>query len=521
MSRLLLLVIVGLWLIDAQGSARVGRATGIAAFLGGYAALVAAMALWARLLARRLWLHPFRGMVAFHRGMVVARTLIPAWMAVAMFAGLGWVDAVHGWLGPLDATHMRGPEQRFEMILPGLLVGILPALLAWMALWWAQYPLDRAAREQSLLQQLDAGLPVHGPPDFAGYFSANFRLQLLFTLVPVLLILLFHDLVLGVLRLAWPTAPSGWLMLPAVATVYLAAPQILRRVLDTEPLPPSPLRQRLESICRATGLKYRDILLWRTHYSVSNAAVMGAIPRLRYILLSDLLLESMDDRQIEAVFAHELGHVVHRHMLWYLVFVVLLLLAAAGPGAALESWLQSMHLGRNQVAAIASGGMLAMALVLFGYLSRNFERQADVFAARMIQSDWGTVPGTAPPSAGANGTFVGPFGSAVFGSALRRVALVNNMPIKARSWCHGSIATRMQYLEHLSRDPALTGAFDRAMGRLYAAMVLAVIALGTWAAPTILREVRLAAEESLVFGSACKVHAPATAGAAGSVTSST
>ena len=43
----------------------------------------------------------------------------------------------------------------------------------------------------------------------------------------------------------------------------------------------------------------------------------ASLPHVRYILLSDLLLERMDDEQIEAVFAHEVGHVVHRHMAWY------------------------------------------------------------------------------------------------------------------------------------------------------------------------------------------------------------
>ena len=58
-------------------------------------------------------------------------------------------------------------------------------------------------------------------------------------------------------------------------------------------------------------LRYREILLWHTENNMGNAAVVGLVPRLRYILLSDLLLETMDDRQIEAVFAHEIGHIVH------------------------------------------------------------------------------------------------------------------------------------------------------------------------------------------------------------------
>ena len=69
-------------------------------------------------------------------------------------------------------------------------------------------------------------------------------------------------------------------------------------------------------------MRYRDILVWRTHSNMGNAAVMGILPHMRYVLLSDLLLETMTDEQIEAVFAHEMGHVVHRHMAWFVLFFV-------------------------------------------------------------------------------------------------------------------------------------------------------------------------------------------------------
>jgi hypothetical protein len=70
---------------------------------------------------------------------------------------------------------------------------------------------------------------------------------------------------------------------------------------------------------------------------------------------------------------------------------------------------------------------------------------------------------------------VGPRGAAVFASALHRVAVVNNIPIAARSWCHGSLARRMQYLIDLSRDPHRTTHFDRAMWRLYATLTAALV----------------------------------------------
>jgi len=59
--------------------------------------------------------------------------------------------------------------------------------------------------------------------------------------------------------------------------------------------------------------------------------------------------------------------------------------------------------------------------------------------------------------------------------------VINNIPVAARSWCHGSIAKRMKYLEHLSADPLHTTRFDRFMSKLYVALVLALVVCGAWA----------------------------------------
>ena len=78
---------------------------------------------------------------------------------------LGWATAVERWLGWL--THTGGPASRgLCEAIPGVVVGTLPAFAAWMGLWWAQYPADRALREQGVLSLLEADLPVHAPPSF-------------------------------------------------------------------------------------------------------------------------------------------------------------------------------------------------------------------------------------------------------------------------------------------------------------------------------------------------------------------
>ena len=394
MSRILLLMVVVLWMCRSVAPS-LGRpldmSQGAGVFFGGLLLVVLFMGLWSRVLARHVRGGNLnRSLRRFHSSMTVARVLIPVWFGIAIF-GLGWGDLVARFMGPLD---------RWPVELPGMFIGTLPAFAAWMALWWAQFPADRALREQSLLIQLDENLPVHAPPRFWDYFIANVRLQLLFTVVPVALIILIHDVAALALWRWWgmdlrsgsaqhEAAIELLVQLVSVGLVVLFAPEVLRRVLHTQRLPDSPLRRRLEELCRRTGLRYRDILLWRTNNNMSNAAVMGLIPRMRFILLSDVLLETMSDRQIEAVFAHEVGHVKHWHMGWYVVLVATVVLLLAGPGQLVSDQLDKLHrpawLSSDVVGIIGALAGFGGFFLVFGYLSRWFERQADVFAARTIE----------------------------------------------------------------------------------------------------------------------------------------
>jgi STE24 endopeptidase len=214
-------------------------------------------------------------------------------------------------------------------------------------------------------------------------------------------------------------------------------------------------------------MRARDILLWQTNGLMGNAAVMGLFPRVRYILMTDVLLDTMSDAQIEAVFAHEIGHVRHRHMLWYVGLVAIFTLLSLGPGEWANAWLVN-RLGDSQwlqLAQVLAG--LALFWFSFGFVSRRFERQADVFAAR-------TIAGTEPAAILSPGT-VSPYGATLFASALRRVAVINNIPLARPEWIHGSIASRMQFVQSLAASPDLTHRFDRDINQIYIALVLLLI----------------------------------------------
>ena len=475
-------------------------------FLGGYVAVVLALATWCRRMRRTFSsANLSKSLVRYNRIGFVARIFIPVWFFLGIMF-LGWWRIVLHFLLPFSSHLINS--------FVGVVLGTLPPFATWAALWWAQYPAEMALREENLLNQLDEGISVYRIPSFASYFTSRLRLDLLYMIIPVGLIVLLHD----ALRIAasllvgdkWELRnaenPITWIV--AAGVVVFFAPEVLRRILHTEPLPNSPLRRRLESLCKRTGVKYRDILLWKTQNNTGNAAVMGLVSRYRYVLLSDLLLDTMTDEQIEAVFAHELGHIVHRHMAWLIVFVFVLSLFNIGGGAWATRVMGDWGISSETALAIVIGtAYLFKFLLLFGFVSRRFERQADVFAARTMELSRESVPDvsasvtllaarsmantTTAPAATALAVrpavaleyasdsapgHVGQYGAAIFGSALHRVAMVNNIPVRAPSWCHGSIAKRMQYLHELSKDPVRTKRFDRLMFCLYGAMVFALFA---------------------------------------------
>jgi Zn-dependent protease with chaperone function len=549
MSRLLLLSILVLWMCprdNVQPLLR-DRSAAMVLFFGVYAAVVVFVAGWSRLLARRVSEARLgKKLDRYNIGNDLARYFVPLWFAAGVFA-LGWGDLVGQWLAPLAPSGTRSAltgEPYWRV--PGLLIGTAPAILAWMGLWWAQYPVDRALKEQAILYRADQGLPIHSPPALATFFVEHIRQQLLFTLLPIILIVVARDLLaLGyLLKSRWvggaALSHSGgeWIAFPAAAMIFLFAPELLRRVIPTERMPADwPLRRRLQALCDRAGLRCRDILVWKTSSSVGNAMVMGLFPRVRYVFLSDLLLETMTDEEIEAVFAHEIGHIVHRHMWWYAAFAFMLMLFTLGPVYLVIEKIPALQVHsllpegvvrfREAIRAqIVTGLSLGVFVVMFGYLSRRFERQADVYAARTMTATQATrgvvirhtnpelqpVASSAPALAAAavtvapvaatieatpasiaasqftlpndlpmpSASYVGAYGATVVSSALQQVAKINNIPIAAREWLHGSIHGRMQYLQSLSTDPTRTAAFDRYMRRVYLALTTIFITLGAW-----------------------------------------
>jgi len=380
------------------------------------------------------------------------------WLAVVLTIeyGLAWSRVVRVDWGLGDA-----------FLVDELLI-LAPAILALLLSWAAFYEVDRTVRlARAAAQAEPATVWSRG-----GYLLFQARHQLGLLLVPLTLFLALYDGV-NLWRPSLVDSPSGAMIfaLPAIA-LFAMFPLLLRHVWWTEPLPDGPLRERLESTAAQCGFQLREILVWRTEGLIANAAVSGLVARLRYVFLSDLLLAQLTDDELTAVFAHELGHLRHRHLLKR-GLVVLAPLAvwwilsywAPDLAAQIAAWPAALGLEDELLGSLATLAALGGTLVIgLGLYSRQLEHEADLFAMSAFRPPATSEEAAAHP----------------FVSALEKLAALHGRSREAGSWQHASIARRVEFFERAAVDPARAERF-RGFLRFGGAM-LSLIALAGLAA---------------------------------------
>ncbi len=444
----------------------------------GHLLVIGLTALWSVKRAAKLLAadpdSPERAQASYHRSVLAIRALAIVGFGAAVFL-------------------TRWPEWfAFGRVTPvlqilGDLIVLSPFFAAMVIVWTIGYPLERALRgegEHSGLEPVKASRGWR----FSSYLDFHVRHYLLVVAVPMTVILFAADLTRGYREVlqGW----GGWVWAPdlvlgvAAAAVFVTSPLLLRRIWRTAPLAASPVRERLDALCRRIGLRCRDILVWDSGGLMINAAVMGIFAPVRYVILSDALLSTMSPRQIEAVFGHEAGHIRHHHMQYFLVFALVGWLAVVGIMELLACMMMSSDsVTELSLIVVEAVGVLATVVIWgvgFGWLSRRFERQADLFAARCATPSAGEcrAPCGVHPDEDkveAVDRRVCAAGAAVFASALDRVAVLNGIPHEERSWRHSSIGSRIRFLMALSGDASLIAGFERAVRR--ARLILVALAV--------------------------------------------
>ena len=277
------------------------------------------------------------------------------------------------------------------------------------------------------------------------------------------------------------TARSDWFRIVSIAMIpllILLMPLLIKPILGLRTLPAGPVRDRLQTMAARLHFGCTDFLLWPTHGASANAMIVGLLPRIRYVIFTDRILEEMPAEELNAVFGHEVGHAKHGHIWHYAAFLTLSMTALAALLILIGQTLvrNGVELPRWAEGWIALPPVVLAAtyiFLVFGFLSRRCERQADVYGCRSVSCanpdctghDAATIY---PPRARG----LCPTGIRTFVRALERVEFVNGISpgdpslhrptlgdmIRGalkwlRSWQHSTISRRVTFLLSLIGDP--------------------------------------------------------------------
>lgn len=228
---------------------------------------------------------------------------------------------------------------------------------------------------------------------------------------------------------------EGWLptlvafLLLGFSLLFL--PWAIQKFWNCTPLKESDLHTRLENLCLKASFKHGGMRTWTVLPNILTAGIIGIIPRFRYVMFTPKLLETLPPEQIEAVLAHEIGHSKHKHLLMYPVIILGMGVSVALFFNLTEPFFMSSLSDPFIIFIPYAAIMWLYFRFVFGYFSRLFERQADLYVFKLGL----------------------PAGNLI--SALDRIASASGNIHDNPSWHHFSIKQRIDYLNKVIENPAL------------------------------------------------------------------
>jgi STE24 endopeptidase len=379
---------------------------------------------------------------------------LPLLLATGTWGRLAAFGAFYAIAGPLGGVLLPSALGVGEWVIVPRLVQLLPYVLLVASLAWGLQPGAAAMR-------IGARTPARA-------VRAELRDGLL-PAAPVFALIALEGL--GGLAAGDPSLARAMVVLrtsPATAAILelavlfvllLMLPFLLRLVLRAKPLPPGPLRTRLDGYAKRIGFRARDVLVLPTSGESLNAVVAGALPRFRYVFITDGLLKTLSEDEVEAVFAHEAGHARRGHVLLFFGFTAVLSLVAAVPELAGAVGLGPSALPQFVRLLLVVGIWLG---VVMGWISRRFEQEADVFGIETIgRSDADVDPASHP-----------------FGRALARIGEEVGAIREVTGWRHFSIADRVAFVRAYLVDPEVRRRHRRSLLWLRGSVLTVIVGIG-------------------------------------------
>ena len=240
-------------------------------------------------------------------------------------------------------------------------------------------------------------------------------------------------------------------------------PTLIKYLWNCRPMPAGPARSHMEKFCRQQNFTYSDIMLWPLYEGkMLTAGVMGISKKYRYVLITPALLDVLTPYELEAVLAHEIGHVKKYHLQLYLVLFLGFGLVAGLIASPLFYLLLNSNIfyqiinfaGIDPEAALAFWGAAPMFVIMlvyfryvFGFFMRNFERQADLAVFKALGDSTPLI------------------------NSLEKIGWLSGNIRDKPSWHHFGIGQRVDFLEKCNRDKSLIARHNR---KVYGSLILFV-----------------------------------------------
>ncbi len=243
----------------------------------------------------------------------------------------------------------------------------------------------------------------------------------------------------------------------ALPVLFLLAawtfPYLLARIWGCTRFPEGETLDMVRRLEARAGAKFSRVYLWEPGGgNMQNAAAVGIFRPFRYLFLTPALIKNMPEPELEAVILHELGHVRKKHLLFYLFT------SLAGVNLAVLAGAFMPLAGTTERFIVTGALVLAYFRLVFGWLSRNMERQADLFSLEKTGAASGLV------------------------NALEKLAISAGHIRRAASWHHLGVAERVDFLRRADRNRDLlrwhNARVSRMMGFGYAVSLCVLAGMG-------------------------------------------
>ena len=252
--------------------------------------------------------------------------------------------------------------------------------------------------------------------------------------------------------------------------VILFGPLIIQKFWRCTPLESGVERDRIESLCKRAKISFAEILYWPIFGGrMITAGVMGVQKKFRFLLITKAMLNYLNPVEIDAVIAHEIGHVKKKHLQLYLIFFggymllsylvldyILYLFIFSTP---VYNLINSSGLNLSTAVSILMSLIIITLFILyfryiFGYFMRNFERQADTYVYTFFN--------TAAPLI----------------NAFNKIAAGSGQPSDKPNWHHFSIQERISFLEKCEHDRSWIKKQDQKIKKSIGVYLFAICIIG-------------------------------------------